>query len=306
MPAGLILLARSPVSVSLSAQLLVPFIFSHLVLINTGCPIHLLSINHTFIGHLLSMSKGKSNGVSMCWCPKIWWTRATLEEPVKFQTCLFSPFYLTHRSLQIAGICDQQNDEQPGNAVGKILVGDQCGDPPSLVPLAAAVVGIIDSVNAVTNMHSIQIFTSKVAKKMPKRKKKFGRSQRWGGNRLGWEFQFLVLIPGTPIRSRFLILFLIPEILVRFFFWNSDFWKVKKLEFRFAKFGVPVICLRRNSLCLIVAILYWLQSMYNDLISMVHKLAAPLQYQRADLGGTTSCYLMALSMRVMLLACYPR
>jgi hypothetical protein len=80
--------------------------------------------------------------------------------------------------LQIAGICDQQNDEQPGNAVGKILVGDQCGDPPSLVPLAAAVVGIIDSVNAVTNMHSIQIFTSKVAKKMPKRKKKFGRSQR--------------------------------------------------------------------------------------------------------------------------------
>jgi hypothetical protein len=45
--------------------------------------------------------------------------------------------------------------------------------------------------------------------------------------------------------------------------------------------------------------------MYNDLILMVHKLAAPLQHQTADLGGTTSGYLMALSMRVMLLACYP-
>ncbi len=32
---------------------------------------------------------------------------------------------------------------------------------------------------------------------------------------------------------------------------------------------------------------------------MVHKLAAPLQHQTADLGGTTSCYLMALSMQVM-------
>jgi hypothetical protein len=30
--------------------------------------------------------------------------------------------------------------------------------------------------------------------------------------------------------------------------------------------------------------------MYNDLILMVHKLAAPLQHQTADLGGTTSCY----------------
>jgi hypothetical protein len=92
----------------------------------------------------------------------------------KFQTHLFSSFYLTHRPLQmIAGICDQQNDEQPGNAVGtcKILVGNQCGDPTSPVPLVTAVVGIVFSVNAVTNMHFIQIFTLKVAKKMPEKKK---------------------------------------------------------------------------------------------------------------------------------------
>jgi hypothetical protein len=45
------------------------------------------------------------------------------------------------------------------------------------------VVGIVDSVNAVTNMHSIQMFTPKIAKMMPKRKKKFSRSQRRGGDR---------------------------------------------------------------------------------------------------------------------------
>ncbi len=83
------------------------------------------------------------------------------------------------------------------------------------------------------------------------------------------------------------------------FFLNSDVLKVKKLEFRFAKFGIPVMCLCRNSLRLFVANLYWLQSMYNDLILMVHKLGAP-QHQTAYLGGTTSCYLMALSMKVML------
>jgi hypothetical protein len=97
----------------------------------------------------------------------------------------------------IAGICDQQNDEQPGDAVGacKILVADQYGDLPSLVPLAAAVVGIVDSVNAVTNMHSIQIFTPKVSKKMPKRSKKFGRSQRRGGNRkLGYRGEGLKFV----------------------------------------------------------------------------------------------------------------
>ncbi len=86
---------------------------------------------------------------------------------------------------------------------------------------------------------------------------------------------------------------------------KSDVLRVRKLQFRFAIFRIPVICLRRNSLCLIVANFYWLQSMYNDLILMVHKLTAPLQHQTADLGGTTSCYLMASSMQVMSLACYP-
>ncbi len=99
---------------------------------------------------------------------------------------------------------------------------------------------------------------------------------------LGWEFQFSVSISGTPIVSRIPILFLIPKILVGFFCWNSNVWRVKKLEFRFAIFGILVICLRRNSLRLIVADLYWLQSMYNDLILMVHKLVAPLQHQTAD------------------------
>jgi hypothetical protein len=36
--------------------------------------------------------------------------------------------------------------------------------------------------------------------------------------RLGWEFQFLVLISGTPIGCRIPILFLIPDILVGIFF----------------------------------------------------------------------------------------
>ncbi len=89
------------------------------------------------------------------------------------------------------------------------------------------------------------------------------------------------------------------------FFWKLDVWKVRNLEFIFAKFGIRVICLRRNLLRLIVANLYWLQSMYNDLILIVHKLAAPLQHQTADLGSTTSCYLMASSMQVMSMACCP-
>ena len=38
---------------------------------------------------------------------------------------------------------------------------------------------------------------------------------------LGWEFQFLVPISGTPIRSRIPILFLIPKIPVGVFFSNS-------------------------------------------------------------------------------------
>ncbi len=99
---------------------------------------------------------------------------------------------------------------------------------------------------------------------------------------LGWEFRCLVPISGTPIISGILILFPIPKIPIWYYFWNSDVWRVRKSEFRFAIFGIPVICLRRNSVCLIVANLYWLQSMYNDLILMVHKLVAPLQHQTAD------------------------
>ncbi len=38
---------------------------------------------------------------------------------------------------------------------------------------------------------------------------------------LGWEFQFLVPISGTPIRSGVLIPFLIPKIPVEFFLLNS-------------------------------------------------------------------------------------
>jgi hypothetical protein len=56
---------------------------------------------------------------------------------------------------------------------------------------------------------------------------------------LGWEFQFLIPIVGTPIGSGIPILFLILEILVGFFFeipisgetenWNSD---LQNLEFQ--------------------------------------------------------------------------
>ncbi len=108
-----------------------------------------------------------------------------------------------------------------------------------------------------------------------------------------------------PIVSGIPIPFSIPDIPVGIIFWNSDVWRVKKLEFQFAIFRILATCLRRNSLRLNVTNLYWLQSMYNDLILMVHKFVASSQHQAADLGGTTSCYLMALSMRVMSLACYP-
>jgi hypothetical protein len=73
---------------------------------------------------------------------------------------------------------------------------------------------------------------------------------------LGWEFQFLVPISGTPIETGILIPFLILDIPVRFFCSNCNVWKVRKLEFQFAKFGIPVICLHRNSLRLIVTNLY--------------------------------------------------
>jgi hypothetical protein len=58
----------------------------------------------------------------------------------------------------IAGICDPRKDEPPGNAGGacKILVGDQYGVPPSPVPLATVVVGVVDSVNAAVNHPAIR------------------------------------------------------------------------------------------------------------------------------------------------------
>ncbi len=61
-------------------------------------------------------------------------------------------------------------------------------------------------------------------------------------------------------------------------FQNSDVWRVRKSGFQFAIFGILVFSLRRNSVHLIVANLYWLQSMYNDIILIVHKLVAPLQH----------------------------
>ncbi len=74
---------------------------------------------------------------------------------------------------------------------------------------------------------------------------------------LGWGFHFLVSISGVSIGSRIPIPLSIPEVPVGFF-WNSNVWKVRKLELQFAKFGIPIICLRRNSLCLILANFYWL------------------------------------------------
>ncbi len=130
--------------------------------------------------------------------------------------------------------------------------------------------------------------------------------------------KWLMSLPNALVgNSDFWFWFLRPPLEVEFWFcfrfrkfwldfWNSDVWKVRKLEFRFAKFGIPIICLRRNSLGFFLANLYWLQRMYTDLILMIHELVAPWQHQTADLGGTTSCYLMASSMRVILLTCYPQ
>jgi hypothetical protein len=49
---------------------------------------------------------------------------------------------------------------------------------------------------------------------------------------LGWEFQFLNPISGTPIGSGIPIPFWIAEIRVGFFF-EFHCWKIDKLEFRF-------------------------------------------------------------------------
>jgi hypothetical protein len=72
---------------------------------------------------------------------------------------------------------------------------------------------------------------------------------------------------------------------------SEDYGRIVFLKFwclESQKIGIPIwdirnsgICLRRNSVPLIVANLYWLQSMYNDLILMVHKLVAPLQHLTA-------------------------
>ncbi len=48
---------------------------------------------------------------------------------------------------------------------------------------------------------------------------------------LGWEFQFLVPISGTPIRSGIPILFLIPKIPVGVFFSNSAVEKSRNWNF---------------------------------------------------------------------------
>jgi hypothetical protein len=48
---------------------------------------------------------------------------------------------------------------------------------------------------------------------------------------LGWEFQFLVPISGTPSGSGILILFLIPKILVGIFFMNSAVEKSRNRNF---------------------------------------------------------------------------
>jgi hypothetical protein len=85
---------------------------------------------------------------------------------------------------------------------------------------------------------------------------KYGQLMFCEAVKLGWKFHFSVLIVGTPIVSGIPIPFLIPEIPVRVFFCNSNVWRVRKLEFQFAIFGILVICLRRNSLHLIVANLY--------------------------------------------------
>ncbi len=85
---------------------------------------------------------------------------------------------------------------------------------------------------------------------------------------LGWEFQFLVPISRTPIVSGIPIPFLTPEIPVVIFFWNSNVWRVRKSEFRFAIFGIRVICLHRNSLRLIVSSLLRGLLYGTDLISV--------------------------------------
>ncbi len=61
----------------------------------------------------------------------------------------------------------------------------------------------------------------------------FHMNEVFANRRLGWELRFLVPISGTPIGSGILIQFTIPRIPVKFFFSNSNVWRVRKSEFRF-------------------------------------------------------------------------
>jgi hypothetical protein len=58
------------------------------------------------------------------------------------------------------------------------------------------------------------------------------------GSGLGWEFQFLVPISGTPIGSRILIPFLIPKIPVGNFF-RIPLLKNREIGIPISKFGIP-------------------------------------------------------------------
>jgi hypothetical protein len=55
---------------------------------------------------------------------------------------------------------------------------------------------------------------------------------------LGWEFRFLVPISGTPIKNGILILFLIPTILVGFFF-PIPLLKNQEIGILIPKIGIP-------------------------------------------------------------------
>ncbi len=68
---------------------------------------------------------------------------------------------------------------------------------------------------------------------------------------LGWEFQFLVPISGTPIGSGIPILFPIPDIPVRFFFWIL-LLKIHQIGIPIPKFDFPNFGLHRNSIHLIL------------------------------------------------------
>jgi hypothetical protein len=57
---------------------------------------------------------------------------------------------------------------------------------------------------------------------------------------LGWEFQFLVPISGTPIVSGIPIPFLIPKIPVGKYFFEFQCLESQKIGIPIPKFGIPV------------------------------------------------------------------